>query len=269
MERIAAVAADRQWWKPRKVPQGHTLHCTMGPLCLQLHHDRREWRLAWSYGEETEAECAVELDLRQGPLEAGEFERYAFSRQSDTITLLPMLADRSVVVRPRQSVFLPSGEETTLYLSSPLHLSLQVGAPVATLRELPMVVLSDTWFGPNTLSGELCYSGKTGARQALSDVPRRAHRALTAVHIRNDASTPLPLDKFSLPVPLLSVYGDSDGGLWTQGVSLVRTGHSDMAAVKIDKVPPRAGGNMELLSGPRRVQERGALVRAFDVLFGD
>jgi hypothetical protein len=269
METTALQGRDGRWWTPLEVPSAHTLHCRMGPLTLQLHRERDEWRLAWHHDAETDAASAVQMALHAGPLEAETFERYAFRKADACVTLRPMLADRSVVVRPRQPVFLPSGEETTLYLSSPVYLNVSIGQPPVTLRELPMLVLSDTWFGPNTRDGELCYSGRTGARQTLADVPRRAHRALTAVHIRNDAPSPLPLDRFSLPVPLLSVYGSSDGSLWTQGVSLVRSSHSDMAAVKIDRSPPRQAGRIELISGPRRVHERGALVRAFAVLFGD
>lgn len=269
MATTAPQLRDERWWQPQEVPRRHTLHCTMGPLALQLQRNADEWRVAWKHGEEIEAGSTANLSLEPGTLEAETYERYAFKGADDFVTLRPMLADRSVVVCPVQSLFVPSGEETTLYLSSPVYLNLQVGHPPVTLRELPMLVLSDTWFGPNTRNGELCYAGKTLARQEVSNVPRRVHRAVTAVHIRNEAPSSLPLDKLSLPVPVLSVYGAKDGSLWTQGVSLVRSNHSDLAEMKVDKAPPRQAGQVEMISGPRRVHERGALVRAFDVLFGD
>jgi hypothetical protein len=269
MSTAAAQINEARWWTPQEIPRGHTLRCGMGPLTLQVERTRDEWRVAWKHDDETDAAGKVALELQPGPLDAEKFERYAFGHTSNRLTMRPMLADRSVVVRPRQRIFLPSCEETTLYLSSPVYLHLQVGDPPVTLRELPMVELSDTWFGPDTREGELCYSGRTQARQSLAEIPRRAQRALTAVHIRNDAPSPLPLERFSLPVPVLSVYGASDGTLWTQGVSLLRSSHSDMAAIKVDKGPPRQAGPAELISGPRRVHERGALVRAFDALFGD
>jgi hypothetical protein len=263
------LAIDEQrWWAPHEVPRGHTLHCEIGPLALKLQRDRDEWRMAWTYGEEPEGRSTAAIEAKHGLLDTQDYERYAFGGASDRISMRPMLADRSVVVRPRQKLFLPSGGETTLYLSSPVYLHLQVGDPPVLLRELPTVLLSDTWFGPNTREGELCYSGRTQARQSIAEMPRRVHRALTAVHIRNDASSPLPLDKFSLPVPVLSVYGASDGSLWTQAVSLLRANHSDLATLKIAKAPPREAGAVELVSAPRREHERGALVRAFDVLFG-
>ncbi len=268
MKGTEASAADGRWWLPQDVPLDHTLVCEMGPLTLLLRRCRAEWRVAWRYGEEGEGPSTAVLSIEAEPGAANGYERYAFARPDARVTLMPLLADRAVVVRPRHSLFLPGGEETTLYLSSPVYLRLQVGDPPVTLRELPMLRLSDTWFGPNTRVGELCYSGRTGARQTLDEVPRRAHRALTEVRIRNEAAAALPLEKFSLPVPALSVYGTADGALWTQGVSLLRTSHSDMAVMRVDKHPPRGQGKFERIAGPRREHERGALVRAFDVLFG-
>jgi hypothetical protein len=132
-----------------------------------------------------------------------------------------------------------------------------------------MLRLSDTWFGPSTREGELCYSGKTHARHTLAEVPRRAHRAITPLHIRNEAASPLPLDKISLPVPVLSVYGAADASLWTETVTMIRGSDSDMAALRIEHGPPAYVGPVSLVSAPRREQARGGLVRAFNVLFGD
>ncbi|MFU8817032.1 MAG: hypothetical protein ACNA7W_16925, partial [Pseudomonadales bacterium] len=117
--------------------------------------------------------------------------------------------------------------------------------------------------------GELCYSGKTHARHTLAEVPRRAHRAITPLRVRNEAATPLPLDKISLPVPVLSVFGAADGSLWTEAVTMIRGSDSDMAALRIEKAPTEFAGPVDLVSGPRREQAKSGLVRAFNVLFGD
>lgn len=255
------------WWLPQDVPLDHTLVCALGPLALELCHAPGEWRLAASHGEETDEPTQATISVREGGLETDRHERILMARSDVRVHLKPALADRPVVIKPWQSVILPAGEETVMYMSTPVGLRLELGEPPVLLREVAMLRLSDTWFGPSTREGELCYSGKTHARHSLEEVPRRVHRALTPVHIHNRAGSPLPLDKLSLPVPLLSLYGDAEGYLWTQGVSLVRTSDTDMAALKIDAKPPAAAGKAPLVSGPRELQVRGGLVRAFSVLF--
>jgi hypothetical protein len=266
---MSSSSPIRAWWSPREVPWGQTLHCRVGPLTLDVHHARGEWQLAVLQDEESFAPSQADFTLRDGGIGDAATQRFIVSRSGDRLTVLPLLADRPMVIRPRQSVFLPTGEEVTLYMSSPATLRVEVGDPPVLLCEVATVPLSDTWFGPSTREGELCYSGRTHARHTLAEVPRRAHRVITPVHVRNEVETPLPLDKLSLPVPLLSVYGGADGSLWTESVSLVRTSASDMATLKVDRGPPPWAGAAELISGPREAHARGGLVRAFGMLFGD
>jgi hypothetical protein len=128
--------------------------------------------------------------------------------------------------------------------------------------------LSDTWFGPSTREGELCYAARTHARNHLEQVPRRPHRAVTPVKVRNEAATLLPIEKLSLPVPMLSVYGDPQGGLWSEEVHLTRAADSDMASLRVVPGRPTFVTTADRLSGPRTEPGRGGLVRAFTDLFG-
>jgi hypothetical protein len=257
-----------QWWAPREVPDAHRLSCELGPLSLDLYRGGGEWRLSWQHDDARDLDAgSANLAIDPAPL-CEAMERYVYAKRDGTIRLRPVLMDRPVVIRPREPVFLPSGQETTLYLSTPLCVSIEVGDAALRLRELPSVLLSDTWFGPSTREGDLCYSGRTHARHSIDDLPRRAHRALTPVRIQNHATSVLPLEKISLPVPVLSVFGARDGSLWTQGVALLRASDTDLAAMRIDTGPPRYARNATLLSGPRQTAERGSLVRAFSMLFG-
>ncbi|MDD5719189.1 MAG: hypothetical protein PHQ53_05840 [Candidatus Krumholzibacteria bacterium] len=257
------------WWQPWQVPQNHTLHGRLGPLALQVHHVQGEWRIASTTSVEQREPTCAEITVRPGCGDAEQWERILLARADSQLALKPLLADRPVVIRPRQAIVLPGGEETVMYMSTPISVRLEVGQPPVVLREVSSVRLSDTWFGPSTREGELCYAGKTGALHTLAEVPQRVHRALTPVHIRNKGNSPLPLDKVSLPVPVLSLYGTPDGYLWTEGVTLVRSGESDMAALKVDSGPPAYAGQVTLISDPRAPQARGGLVRAFSLLFGE
>jgi len=264
-QHVALVA----WWLPRRAPLGYTLDCRLGPLWLQIHRAPGEWQVAALHSAESVDAEHAEVVQREGAIDAEEFQRYMFSRDDEGLRLVPVLLDRPVVIRPRQPVFLPSGEETTLYMSSPVMVRVEAGEPPVTLCEIATVRLSDSWFGSSTREGELCYAGRTHARQYAEEVPRRSYRAITPARIRNEADTPLLLERLSLPIPALSVYGTADGQLWTESVSLVRGSNSELAALHIDDAPPDHAGTVERLCPPRHPQSRGTLVRAFSALFGD
>jgi hypothetical protein len=272
MNKSMQQAADTTaWWQPQTVPDGRTLDCRVGPLRLRVRHVGGEWRLVSEYEEEVPGPVApVTLQPGSDELPDENIQRYIAPRGGEQLQLKPVLADRPVVIQPRQPVFLPSQTETTLYLSTPVWLQVEVGGgKLAMLCEIPTVRLSDTWFGSSTRVGELCYSGRTQARHDPAEVPYRSHRAITPVTIRNEAGSVLPLEKLSLPVPMLSVYGAEDGSLWTQRISLLRRSDSDMADIKVDAGAPAEAGTVSRISGPRRESGRGGIVRAFSVLFGN
>lgn len=255
------------WWTPREVAVGHGLELELGTVKLTLGHGQDEWRIGHEYQSEDAAPAKARIRARRSlPTEFK--ERYVIGGDSSRLNLTPLLADRNVVIRPRQPIFLLSGQEVTLYLSTPVWIKLEVGKTGMLLRELPALPLSDTWFGPSTREGEICYAGRTQARHHIDELPRRCHRAITPLHIHNKASTPLPLEKFSLPVPMLSLYGSADGSLWTQRLTLTREDQSDLAAVRIDRRPPDYADKLQLLARPRQDPGRSGLVRAFSLLFG-
>lgn len=260
--------SSEPWWTPRRVAVGHGMELDLGTLKLRLGHGPDEWRIDYEYLAEEAAPAKARIKGRRSlPPELK--ERYVIGGDSSRLNLTPLLADRNVVIRPRQPVFLLSGQEVTLYLSTPVWIQMEVGEPGTLLRELPVQRLSDTWFGPSTREGEICYAGRTQARHDIDELPRRPHRAITPLHIHNKASTPLPLEKFSLPVPMLSLYGSADGSLWTQRLTLTREDQSDLAAVRIDRRPPDYADEIKLLAKPRQDPGRSGLVRAFSLLFGN
>ena len=255
------------WWEPFQVPSGQQATLGLGPLVLRLHRGLDQWTLSTERDPEGDEPIRASRTLDEGPLGAEKYERYVQQSPRGDLRFVPTLADRPVVVRPRQPVFVLPGQRITLFLSTPIWIRIEVGEPPRLLQEVPVMRLSDTWFGPSTREGELCYAARTHARHSLEELPLRPHRAVTPVRIHNQADSQLPIDKLSLPVPLLSVFGGAECSLWTEGVSLTRTADSELASMKIDTGPPRDAAAARLLSGPRRHPERGGLVRAFSGLF--
>jgi hypothetical protein len=154
-----------------------------------------------------------------------------------------------------------------VFVSSPLWVRIEVGDPPVKLQEIPIVRPSDTWFGPTTMEGELCYASRTYARLNLENIPVRVHRAITQIIIDNKADTQLLVERLNLPVPFLSLFEASNGFLWTEAVAMIRTRDTGMAAFQIGKRPPEEASAAKLVSEPREKPDQNMVIRAFGALF--
>jgi hypothetical protein len=181
--------------------------------------------------------------------------------------VMPALADRAVVIRPDKPLYVPAGEEVTLYISTPLWMCIEVGEPAHLLQEIPSYRSSDTWFGASTLDGELCYASRTTARLLLEDVPPRFHRALTPILIHNEAEDALLLERIRLPVQHLSLFQAANDFLWTERVTLDREKSGEQAALHLGAGAPPEAAQARLIRPPRHPLRTNVIVRTFSSFF--
>jgi hypothetical protein len=257
------------WWGSFELRPDVTRQWRIGPMRLLVRSLDNEWQVAFER-EEIGEDNGIRWDVSDTddlPDSLKEFARYIFLEPSTRLTITPLLADRHVICRPSTPFNLTAGEEVTLYVSSPVWLSLAVGDAQKKLGEIAIQRASDTWFGPSTREGELCYASTTHARLALEELPQRPHRAITPVLIRNRADSTLSVERLNVPAPLLSLYGSEDGQLWTPGVTLMRERDGDMAELQIMTLPPKEAAGATLLSKPRKTSTENVLIRAFSTVF--
>ena len=259
------------WWGTYHFELDQTALWEIGPLRLAVQRLVNEWQVAYETGESSDPETDVwSQDLNAADLNDLNFansERYVTGQSGASLRLQPALADRPLITRPITPFYVPAGETTAVFLSSPLWVRLEVGDPPTPLREMPILRPSDTWFGSSTMEGELCYASRTFARLNLENIPLRPHRALTQVLIDNRAESQLAVERINLPVPYLSLFETVDGLLWTQKVTMIRTRDTAMAAFQVDKRPPEEVKSPLLIGEPRQPLEQNTIIRAFEVLF--
>lgn len=267
---ISDTQTQISWWGNFKLDHNQSKQWIIGPLSLIVRHLDGEWQIAYErLGDFDSDTSIVEIsDTDQLPATLGNNSRYVFRITKGLLTVMPMLADRPIIARPQTPFNLTAGEEVTLYISSPVWIELAVGTPTAkTLESIAIQRPSDTWFGPSTLEGELCYASTTHCRMDFTEICQRPHRAITPVLIRNQADTTLAIERVKLPTPLLPVYSSSDGQLWTSKITLVREKDGDMAELFIDDKPPKEIENSTLLRKPRDEIDNTILIRAFNAVF--
>lgn len=283
---------ERTWWGTFPVEEGAATRWRIGPLAVYAHRQRHEWRVVFST-------VGAALDRSLEPMrhcspdeipDTPDAVRFAFLRSPPAIRLDPVLADRSMVLRPEQTLLVPPGDAVEVFVSTPLWLRVSFGDDLNALEpgpkqgheknherlrkpsqpvahEVPIFRPSDTWFGPTTLEGEMCYASRTHAFLSLDDVPRYPHRARTIVHVRNRGVDVLRVDRLNVPVRHLSLFAADDRSLWTERVTLTRDADGAMAAMRVGAGPPREIRGALRVGEPRDRVETNLVIRAFEAFF--
>ncbi len=262
-----AQVANSVWWGKFSFEVGQSRHWRVGTCEFAVVRQSQDWRIAYRHTDmEWEAETdALSVDGETLEIFA-DWARFLSRETENQLVLTPRTMDRPLISRPEHPFQLRPRQEVTIYVSSPVNVVIEADGDSNPLVEFPAVRLSDTWFGPSTREGELCYAAKTMARTALDAAKRQTHRATTALKIVNRAAEPLLVEKISIPLPLLGIY-DAQGDLWTNQLSMIRETDDAFAELEIGSRPPAEAGDCRSLAKPRIDSERSLLVRAFGSLF--
>jgi len=256
------------WWGEIDVPMHTAAHGQIGPLKLWVQRRPDLWQISTISDKDPLLadvhRLAATTDL--GPDDDADVTQIALQDQSTVIRLSPASANRALVTRPAAPFVVPAGGRARLFVGAPLWLQVRHGAQAALL-DCPIHRPSDTWFGPPTNAGELCYSSKTHCRMRIEEVPIRPHRSVTAVTVLNRTDEELRLDRLKIPVQALAIYHAADGRLWTQDVMMQRNEVGEHAEVSVRRAEPTLALEPTLVAPARVVGSSNAVVRAFSTLF--
>jgi hypothetical protein len=266
MPRVSTGGSHAEAWaRTYEIAAGEVRGFEIGPLTLYVARRSREWEIGALLGADPHA-AGLEIGRPEREVDfatcAWRF-RYPAPSHVDAITLSAAAADRPVIARPESSLLVPANATTVVYLGSPVWVRVRVGD--AEVGEIPAWRPSDTWFGPSTTEGELCYASRTMARLSLDELPFSPVRAITETTIVNEMDVPVSVDRIGLPLPAMSVFRSSDGRMWTESVA-VSLEEAGTAPTRIGKTPAQIAGQCTRLASPRRPPESGGLVRAFSAL---
>jgi hypothetical protein len=172
-----------------------------------------------------------------------------------------------VVARPSEPFYVTGSEEVRLYLSTPVWIRIEALKPRTILSEVPTLQMSDTWFGPSTLEGELCYAIRTRARGRIEDMPKRTSRAITPVTIRSQSVEPVLVERVRVPLEALALYAAGNDMLWSQEVRFELDETGTRIKFEVQRGAPREAGETTKLSKPRSPGTGLTVVRAIGHFF--
>ncbi len=230
------------WWGIFLVEEEQSRFFKIGNLVLCFDRYSLEWRVTtYREGEQP-------------------FKNFA-AQASNEIVLKPSLPDRSLLSQLDRPFYIPSGETLLLYVSSPIWIRIETGNPSILLDEVAAETLGDTWFGKNTLEGELCYAGESYCSPHLEDLPQDTTRIMTPICIENHSRETLLLRELKVPLPFLSVYSDIQNHLWTEQLNIHHENANDVET-NVVKGPPLPLQDLQLLC-PARFEQKPGLKNLF------
>lgn len=261
-------ASQRPWWGVYNFEIDQTRAWRLGSLLLRITRGLHEWQVEYHrprHQDENDQDWQIlvpETDFGQKVI----LERYLYAKTSQQLTLVPRLADRSVVVKPVNPIFIPADQQGSMFVSTPLWLAAYIPQQKEALFDMPILRPNDTWFGPNTLRGEVCYATPVFGRTDLAQLPPRPFRAVTPVHFHNSSNRQLQLARMNLPVPALPLmYSAASSRLWTSQIDVIQDSINRPPRIRIDNHTPAQAGEVTYLSASR--SSEGSLFRMFDTLF--
>jgi hypothetical protein len=244
------------------VPLGEGVQFAFGALQGAVEVRPHEWRVSHRYGEERDEES-----LAAGPAPPDvAVLRVATDTSDQTLVFAPVLPDGDVVMRTDPPIHLLPGNTVDLYVGTPIGLSVRTSRGQIVVERCA-VRLEHTWFGPNVRDGEVCLSMRSHARSGLAELPRRPHRAVTVLTVRNEGDRVFSLERLRLPMGHLGLHRDSAGRWWTEGLEVVVRG-GEAAHLAVGRVP-KAAGAVEQVVHPRKAGAPNPVLRALDALFSE
>ncbi len=268
-DQFESEVTDLKWWGEQKFELNQSKAWKFGSLLLRVTRGLQEWRLEYYRPQ-------IQYDYEQSwhRIEDVNFafpqpvhvERYMFRETSPNFQLIPRLADRSVVIRPVDPIYIPAGQRGTLYISTPLWISGFAQGQKNPLFDIPVIQPKDTWFGPDHRSGDMCYATSVDGRTELKQLRPRAFRAVTPIDFHNVSNHQLRFDRMNVPVPALPLfYSESTTRLWTSQIKVIHEGMDRPARIRIENRTPPLAGEVTYINQARA--PGGALFNMFDSFF--
>lgn len=231
---------------------------------MWLHNTELDWKVAHdrdesasSHGEWSETETSPETLS---------WQRWSFDSGITSVRIRPTLPSTPVVVRANNPVTIPAGHEARFFVSIPMVLKVEVDRerPVV-IAEIPLVVLSKTWFGVPT-EGELCQVLKSGAARTLEETRPDPVRAVCVLQIKNTSTEPLPIQKFCLRLDYAGLY-HGKCRLWTSAHLIQYVGGGEFKHAHFE--PPEkfvTDSELVLLEKERKSADQSIFKKGFSQL---
>lgn len=261
------MTKNKSWWGEFHFDPLETKCWRIGDRVIAVKRNKHEWTV-WNKETDVESDqpTLVEAPKPSDSFQDSEFHRYILNTTNGTLIIEPSLADRAMVIRPNKPFTIMPEEEIKIYVSSPLWMTILAPDSKMPISDIPFWRPSDSWFGPSTMSGDLCYSKYTDAKMEKELIEKRSHRATTIVTIKNAQEEPLYIERLNLPTPALRLYSDQEGELWTDQIFITQHIEHSKSVSHVRHTSPENITNLKPISESRESSNKASFLSSIKSL---
>lgn len=257
-------------WTKHKFQKDCYCRLSVGPLNVWIKKEADEIKVAsdrnaYSNPSNNNQSQIEWIKPEQAPKDNDlDWTRWVVGNSVDAITILPAMPDRAIIVRPERPLKILPGQKAIFYVRIPIFVQIIAGdsANNNVLCEIPTIEMSNIWLGDPT-AGELCYSLRSTARRAYSDMQPLEHRVICPVAIRNKGKTQIDIVRFCVQSNHLSIYKGSSHICTNQVMVDFQGESSDTSASYSDK-PADIESDASVLTAARVPVRKTLLKRGID-----
>jgi len=248
-------AKDNIWTK-YEVPKDNPLKISIGPLNIWCITEKKELRIAWNYTDYNSGSGNPALP------EETVWQRWAFKNQNPRIELKPVFPDRPILVKPENPFKVAEDASVRVYVRVPVWVRINLlGKTITNLVEIPVVTLSNTWFG-SFQEGDLCYWISSGARLAIKHDPERPYMVICPLQLVDRSPEDLNVEKICLRVENLSIFSQNNQ-LWADETKIIYRGYTEVSKIEIKGTAPAEIKEAKILSEPRVMPKKSLTAKTF------
>lgn len=256
---------DSNFWQKVAVETNTLYRADFSTFSLWLKRSGEDWYIATRQSEEASGFSALRPIPDSGEFEDLSFRRWVVGRKARSVRFVPVMPDRSVVVRPETALAVAKARDALFFLTIPVWIRVVTNPPEGTsLGDFPTQILSNTWFGQPT-AGELCYALHTRARRNIADLDPSPCGAICPLSIQNRATRELNFERLCVRVEHLELYRSGER-LWSNQLSVRFQGEEQSSQVTIGKGAPKGAANPVRMCEARKPGSKTLLEHSFSFL---
>ncbi|KAA3616600.1 MAG: DUF432 domain-containing protein [Calditrichaeota bacterium] len=249
---------DEKLWGQHTIPYHKIQKFKLADLNLSLYLSEDEIKLAHHYSS-----SGAQATTRQDSGENVIWKRWPVSGEVSHIQFDPVLPDRPLLVKPESSLYLWVNFKSKFFVRIPiaLKISMIIGNKSTELLDIPIIKLSNTWFG-TFQKGEVCYSISSGFGADIEPDKSRPFLAICPLRLKNDSRESLLVDKICMRSEHFSLF-QSDSQLWTDELTIIYKGKNETSQISVSGKPPKRISGATLVSKPQKILKKSLYAPSF------
>lgn len=255
------MAEINKWWGMFDFALDDVKTWQLGERFISIKRSNHEWTI-WDKTTPVEENEPILLTSNhpEHDLSKANCSRVLVTKTGDSLLVEASLADRPMIIRPSKPFVVLPQETVNIYVSTPVWFTVLLSDRDLPVIDIPFWRPSDTWFGPSTMHGDLCYAKYTDAKMEKAQLLKRSHRASTLVTIKNAHAERLVIERLSLPVPAFKLYVNDSGEFWTDQLSITQSVEHTKPVSHVKQSKPADWQNMSVVSESRELSTKASFL---------